>query len=113
MRFLKIYLSVFFISTSNISLAQIPTVDSTREFEIIRGPSMRSIKIDSLTTLQTIAGGAIIKQRGTIFKSDSLAINPVTHIVEAFGNVEINQGDTLFTYGQYLKYLGLEKMAYM
>ncbi|MEP7079747.1 MAG: OstA-like protein [Ginsengibacter sp.] len=113
MGFLKIYLSVFFICTSIISLAQIQTVDSTREFEIIRGPSMRSIKIDSLTTLQTIAGGAIIKQRGTIFKSDSLAINPVTHIVEAFGNVEINQGDTLFTYGQYLKYLGLEKMAYM
>lgn len=113
MRLIKIYLSVFFIITSFISLAQIQPVDSTREFEIIRGPSMRSIKIDSLTTLQTIAGGAIIKQRGTIFKSDSLAINPVTHIVEAFGNVEINQGDTLFTYGQYLKYLGLEKMAYM
>lgn len=113
MRFIKIYLSVFFIITSFISFAQIQPVDSTREFEIIRGPSMRSIKIDSLTTLQTIAGGAIIKQRGTIFKSDSLSINPVTHIVEAFGNVEINQGDTLFTFGQYLKYLGLEKMAYM
>ena len=113
MRFLKIYLSVFFIITTIISFAQNQPVDSTTEFEIIRGPSMRSIKIDSITTLQTIAGGAIIKQKGTIFKSDSLVINPVTHIVEAFGNVEINQGDTLFTYGQYLKYLGLEKMAYM
>ncbi|MFS8082437.1 MAG: OstA-like protein [Ginsengibacter sp.] len=113
MRFLKIYLSLFFIISSFVSLAQVQRADSSQEFEIIRGPSMRSIKIDSLTTLQTIAGGAIIKQKGTIFKSDSLAINPVTHIVEAFGNVEINQGDTLFTYGQYLKYLGIEKMAYM
>ena len=113
MSFIKLYLSLFFIISSFVSLAQKQPADSTQEFEIIRGPSMRSIKIDSLTTLQTIAGGAIIKQKGTIFKSDSLAINPVTHIVEAFGNVEINQGDTLFTYGQYLKYLGLEKMAYM
>lgn len=115
MRFIKLYLSLLLIIASLVSVAQTQPSDTTatREFEIIRGPSMRSIKIDSLTTLQTIAGGAIIKQKGTIFKSDSLVINPVTHIVEAFGNVEINQGDTLFTYGQYLKYLGVEKMAYM
>ena len=37
--------------------------DTVKEFEIIRGPSMRSIHIDSVTTLQTIAGGAIVKAR--------------------------------------------------
>ena len=74
---------------------------------------MRSINIDSVTTLQTIAGGAIIKQGTTIFSSDSVVINPVTHIAEAFGNVHINQSDSVQTYAQYLKYIGTEKIAYL
>ena len=74
---------------------------------------MRAIKIDSITTLQTVAGGAIIKQEGTIFHSDSAVLNPTTHEIEAFGHIHINQGDTIHTYGDYLKYLGVEKMAYL
>lgn len=98
------------------ALAQVPTTavsDTTREFEIIRGPSMRAIKLDSVTTLQTIAGGAIIRQEETIFHSDSVVINPTTHVIEAFGNIEINQADTVHTYAQYLKYLGTDKIAYL
>ncbi len=87
--------------------------DTTREFEIIRGPSMRTLELDSLTTLQTIAGGAVIKQGTTTFYSDSAIINPVTHVIEAFGNVHINQADSVQTYGQYLKYIGTEKTAYL
>ncbi|MDQ6890422.1 MAG: LPS export ABC transporter periplasmic protein LptC, partial [Bacteroidota bacterium] len=90
-----------------------PRSDTAREFEIIRGPSMRTIRIDSLTTLQTIAGGAVIKQGTTIFNSDSAVINPVTHIIEAFGHVHINQADSVQTYAEYLKYIGLEKTAYL
>ncbi|MEO9003961.1 MAG: OstA-like protein, partial [Ginsengibacter sp.] len=91
-----------------------PTADTAiREFEIIRGPSMRAIRIDSLTTLQTIAGGAVIKQGTTIFHADSAVVNPTTHEMEAFGNIEINQADTVHTYSQYLKYLGVEKIAYL
>ncbi|MDQ2862811.1 MAG: LPS export ABC transporter periplasmic protein LptC [Bacteroidota bacterium] len=87
--------------------------DTVKEFEIIRGPSMRSIHIDSVTTLQTIAGGAIVKQGTTIFNADSIAINPNTHIVEAFGNVHINQADSVQTYAQYLKYIGTDKTAFL
>jgi lipopolysaccharide export system protein LptA len=90
-----------------------PSSDTIREFQIIRGPSMRAIKIDSVTTIQTIAGGAIIKQGTTLFHSDSAVVNPVTHVMEAFGNIEINQADTVHTYSQYLKYLGVEKIAYL
>ena len=74
---------------------------------------MRAIKIDSVTTLQTIAGGAVIKQGTTTFYSDSAVLNPRTHVIEAFGNIHINQADSIHTYGQYLKYLGVEKMAYI
>jgi lipopolysaccharide export system protein LptA len=112
----KIGILIIFLQLSFISFAQVvppPKADTIREFEIIRGPSMRSINVDSVTTLQTIAGGAIIKQGTTIFSSDSVAINPATHVVEAFGNVHINQADSVQTYAQYLKYIGTEKTAYL
>jgi len=111
--FLALFLMAGFISFGQVSPPPQPPRDTIREFEIIRGPSMRAIKIDSATTLQTIAGGAIIKQGNTIFHSDSAVVNPVTHIMEAFGNIEINQADTVHTYSQYLKYLGVEKIAYL
>ncbi len=125
---------VFFILTGYISFAQVvgrprsskdsisgapkDTVsaspkDTIMEFQVISGPSMRAIKIDSVTTLQTIAGGAVIRQGSVLFHGDSVVINPTTHIMEAFGNIDINQADTVHTYGQYLKYLSLEKMAYL
>jgi lipopolysaccharide export system protein LptA len=116
---LKYSLLIFFLFSGYISFGQItpapsePPADTIREFQIIRGPSMRAIKIDSATTIQTIAGGAIIQQGSTIFHSDSAVVNPTTHILEAFGNVEINQADTVHTYSQYLKYLGTEKIAYL
>jgi lipopolysaccharide export system protein LptA len=112
----KIGFFLFFLQVSFISFAQVvptPKADTVREFEILKGPSMRSINIDSVTTLQTIAGGAVIKQGTTIFSSDSVVINPVTHIAEAFGNVHINQADSVQTYAQYLKYIGTEKTAYL
>ncbi len=109
--FLLILLQAGFISNAQINTQS--STDTIREFEIIRGPSMRAVKIDSTTTLQTIAGGAVVKQGTTIFHSDSLVINPVTHVLEAFGNIEINQADTVHSYSQYLKYLGLEKIAYL
>ena len=112
----KIVSLIFFLQVSFISFAQVmppPAADTVKEFDILRGPSMRSINIDSVTTLQTIAGGAIIKQGTTIFSSDSVVINPTTHIVEAFGNVHINQADSVQTYAQYLKYIGTEKTAYL
>jgi len=108
----------FFLLTGYFSFGQVkanatPAADSMTEYHILRGPSMRAIKIDSATTVQTIAGGAIIQQGTTIFHSDSAVVNPTTHVLEAFGNIEINQADTVHTYSQYLKYMGVEKMAYL
>ncbi|MEO9021419.1 MAG: OstA-like protein [Ginsengibacter sp.] len=108
------FLLIGFQAFSQVSPPRQPASDTLREFEVIRAPSMRAIQIDSATTLQTVAGGGvIIKQGGTIFHCDSASVNPVTHILEAFGNIVINQGDTVHTYGEYLKYLGVEKIAHI
>jgi len=111
--FLFVFLMTGYFSFGQVKSTVTPSADTITEYHIIRGPSMRAIKIDSATTVQTIAGGAIIQQGTTVFHSDSAVVNPVTHVLEAFGNIEINQADTVHTYSQYLKYLGVEKMAYL
>ena len=110
--FLFLLIMIGLSSYSQVTPGPKPSADTIKEFQIIRGPSMRAIRIDSVTTLQTIAGGAIVKQGNTLFNSDSAVINPTAHTLEAFGNVVINQDDTVHIYCQYLRYLGIEKMAY-
>ncbi len=100
----------------NDSYAQTPVQpaakDTVREFEIIRGPSMRMIKTDT-GTLQTIAGGAIIYQGATKFHADSLILNNDTRNMQAFGNIHINDGDTVHIYSQFLTYNGNDRIAYL
>ena len=69
--------------------------------------------IDSATTLETIAGNVIIKEGLTTFYCDSATINRRTNIVEAFGNIHINDNDSIHTYSQYLKYVGADRIAYL
>ena len=111
---IKFLSCLFILSFPFLSFGQAaPANDTLREFEIIRAPSLRSIRLDSITTLQTLAGGTLVKQGNILFYSDSAVINNNTRTLEAFGNIHINQADTLNTYSQYLKYLGTEKMAYL
>lgn len=84
--------------------------DTLRDFEIIRGPSMRMIKTDT-GTLQTLAGGAVVKQDGTIFSSDSMVLNVTTRRMNAYGNIHINDGDSVHIYAGNLTYSGETKSA--
>ena len=77
--------------------AQLP-VDSSNRIEIIRGNSTRFITLDDSTSLRTLAGNAKVKQGNTILSGDSIAINSRTQIAEVFGNVHINDADTVNTY---------------
>ena len=76
--------------------------DTIRSIEILRGNSLRLITIDSVTSLETIAGNVIIREGLTTFYCDSATINRKTNIVEAFGNIHINDNDSIHTYAQYL-----------
>lgn len=91
---------------------QPPAKDSVKSFEVIKGPSMRMIQTDT-GTLQIIAGGAIVYQEKTKFFADSMVFNTDTRILESFGNVHINDGDTVNIYSQYLLYNGMAKFAHL
>jgi lipopolysaccharide export system protein LptA len=87
--------------------------DTLRIITIIQGNSLRLVNIDSVTSLQTIAGNVILKEGRTLFYCDSAAINQRTNIMEAFGHIHINQNDSIHTYSQYLKYVGADRMAFL
>ena len=61
----------------------------------------------------SLAGNVQIKQELTYFYCDSAVLNQTANTIEAFGNIHINDADSVHTYSQYLKYLGREKTAYL
>ena len=89
-----------------------PPADTTRQVQILKGNSLREKLIDTVS-FQTIAGDVVLRESLTLFTCDSAAINKSTNIMEAFGNVHINQQDSIHTYAQYLKYIGKERVAYL
>jgi lipopolysaccharide export system protein LptA len=86
--------------------------DTTRLVQILKGNSLREKMVDT-TSYQTIAGDVKLRESLTVFTCDSAAINKSTNIMEAFGNIHINQQDSIHTYSQYLKYIGKERQAYL
>jgi hypothetical protein len=61
--------------------------------------------------LVSYAGNVKVRQGKTLFYADSAIINPVANTLESFGNVHINDSDSVHIYAQYLRYMGIEKKA--
>jgi len=87
--------------------------DTIRVIKIIKGKSLRMINLDSANILETIAGNVIIKEGLTTFYCDSATLNRKTNILEAYGNIHINDNDSIHTYAQSLRYIGEERIAYL
>ncbi len=110
---------VFFLiaCSFNVSAQQVigipTTTDSIRLIRIVQGKSLRMITLDSANMLETIAGNVIIKEGLTTFYCDSATINRKTNIIEAYGNIHINDNDSIHTYAQRLRYVGAERIAYL
>ncbi|MEP7165648.1 MAG: OstA-like protein [Ferruginibacter sp.] len=114
-KFNRIFFSIIFLLAARPVFAQIQSsqMDTTKIIQIIRANSFRQKKIDSVTTLVMLAGDAVVKQGTTILSGDSIVLDQRTGVAEVFGNVHINDADTVHTYSQYLKYIGNEKMAFL
>ncbi len=112
------FIILIFLSCSfNISAQHVINApnssDTIRIIQIVQGKSLRMITNDTATVLETIAGNVIIKEGLTTFSCDSATINRKTNILEAFGNIHINDNDSIHTYAQYLRYVGAERIAYL
>src|SRR3989337_4324716 len=78
--------------------------DTIRQVQIINADKMSGKKIDSTNELVTLVGHVILQDNKTIFYADSTVHNKKLNIVEAFGNVRINDNDSINTNSQYLIY---------
>jgi lipopolysaccharide export system protein LptA len=101
------------VAAQQITTAPPPANDSVRIIQIVQGNSLRSKTIDSVTTIETIAGKVVLQEGGTTFTCDSAIINRFTNSMEAFGNVHINQGDSINTYSQHLLYTANDRIAHL
>lgn len=86
-------------------------VDSTRFIQIIKADVFRRVKQDSTGDLNLLIGNVVMKQDNTLFYCDSAAQNVNLNQLEAFGNIHINDADSVHTYSQYLKYKGDTRIA--
>jgi lipopolysaccharide export system protein LptA len=72
------------------------------------------IQVNNKDSFKYVLGNpAIIKQGNTLFKADSIYISDKMpfRFIEAFGNVYINESDSVVTNAGYLKYLTDSKLA--
>ncbi len=90
-----------------------PAADTVRVIQIIKAKSLRQKNIDSVNIIETAAGDVVIQEGLTITYCDSVVIKRPANIVEAFGNIHINDNDSIHTYSQYLRYIGGERIAYL
>jgi lipopolysaccharide export system protein LptA len=116
---LCLVLVLFFCVAPKHSFSQINT-DTTvtgtpgfKQIEIIQARSLRQITLSGDIVLETLAGNAKVRQGNTILEGDSIVIDKSTGFVEVFGNVHINDADTVHTYAQYLRYVGAQQIAYL
>ena len=112
------FLLLFLLGVVSITTAQqiiAPPIhsDTMRVILIKQARSLREKNIDSLTNIKTGAGDVIIVEGKTTTNCDSVVYNQRTNILEAFGNIHINDNDSIHTYSQYLRYIGLDRIAYL
>jgi len=81
-----------------------PAVPETKPVDIIRGDKLRTEKIDSVREIQIGVGNFKARQGTTLFECDSFYYDKSTKIFEAFGNVHINDNDSINIYSKYLLY---------
>ncbi len=90
----------------------LPAADTTgKKLEILEAKRYNFKQIDSAGDFVSLAGNVKIRQGKTLFYCDSAVLDQKKNIVEAFGNIHINDDDSINTYSQYLKYFGREKDA--
>lgn len=116
----RVFLATLFIVASLNGFSQttqdtlpLNTADTGRFIRLVRANTFRLVKVDSVTNLVQLIGNVVLIQGNTTFYCDSAVQDKRLNQIEAFGNVHINDADSVHTYSQYAKYLGNTKMAYL
>ena len=89
-----------------------PIDSNTKLIEFLSAETYNVKKKDSMDFL-ILVGHVKIRQGKTLLFGDSLILNSTLNTLEGFGNVHINDADSVHTYADYLKYIGNTKKAFL
>jgi len=113
----RLLYTCFLLCLIQVGMAQRPAPDTAKQegkqLDIIYADRLNMLTVDSLHKYFSLAGKAHVRQEKTDFFADSIVLNEIDNSLEAFGNIHINDADSVHTYAQYLKYLGKEKKAFL
>lgn len=88
--------------------------DTTKKVHILSNTRSLVLQtVDDSTKLTIVTGDVILRQGTALIYCDSCVLNNRTQIFEAWGKVHINDSDTAHIYANHLRYLSLQKMAYL
>jgi lipopolysaccharide export system protein LptA len=107
-----VFLFIFLI-LANILYAQNPATDTAQTVHILNAKNLIYRQTDASTEIQILSGKVQLRQGTTLFYCDSCIVNNTSHLFEAYGNVHVNDNDTVNVYSDYLRYLTNTKMAYL
>ncbi|ULQ57666.1 hypothetical protein KJS94_05565 [Flavihumibacter rivuli] len=112
-KLLTLLMGLFLFMAARAQVRIMAANDSSQLVIIKKADRLRYEKRDSLTEYQMLAGNVVLQQENTLFYCDSAVFNRKDNLIEAFGNVHINDADSIHTYSQYLIYYGNTKKAYL
>lgn len=108
--FISLLIGYSFTSSAQDTL-RTPATDTSSRVDILHADRMGYKKIDSIHEINTIVGKVALRQNKTLFYCDSAVWKKPDNVIEAFGNVHINDADSVNTYSQYLIYYADQKLA--
>ena len=97
---------------TNPPVSNVAVDANSKLIEFLSAESYNVKKMDSVDYL-ILVGHVKIRQGKTLLFGDSLILNTTQNTLEGFGNVHINDADSVHTYSDYLKYIGNTKKAYL
>ena len=86
--------------------------DSVKVVDILNNDSYRYDATDTANPIQTLVGHVRLRQGTTIIECDSLIMHPKADYMDCFGNVHINDNDSVDIYSDHLNYQPGRQMLY-
>ena len=102
----SLYLLFFLLFTTAF------TFDASAQKKKIRLKSAKSLEYNpKISAAQRLIGNVVFEHENTVMYCDSAYFYENTNAIDAFGHINIRQGDTLNLYGDFLKYNGDQRKA--
>jgi lipopolysaccharide export system protein LptA len=110
----SLFLALFVITTF-FGIPQNPPTDNKPKITKVNVENADSVEFEQNNNpdIYVLRGNVIFRHDSTYMYCDSSYWNTISNSLEAFDNVRIEQGDTLFMYGDYLNYYGNTQLAKM